>query len=366
MFNLLEKKSVGLDISDYSIEVVSLGGSIKNPRLLSLGRITLEEGIVENGKILNKEKLEKHLKGLIKNPKFGELKTRKIIFSLPESRSFIQIFKIPSDLKKEGEEEEIKSQIAQTIPYPLEALYFDYKIKEGINFKEILLGAVPKKIVNDYLEIFKSCQLQSVILEIESESLARSLIDKKQKPVLIADIGARTTNFSVFDENGLRLSVSTPIAGNKFTRVLAEKLKISKEEAENLKIKIGLNAKLKKGRIFLILQKEIYNIIKEINKVFNYFQKKEQKEITKIILIGGSANLPCLKDYLSQNLEKEVVIGDPWVKINIDILRKKEYFKKALEISPILYSTVIGSALRGLIKKPEEAGLNLLPKGRKL
>ncbi|MDO8504217.1 MAG: hypothetical protein Q7S60_06095, partial [bacterium] len=55
-----------------------------------------------------------------------------------------------------------------------------------------------------------------------------------------------------------------------------------------------------------------------------------------------------------------VEIGDPWVRINIDILKKKEYFKEALEINPILYSTVVGAALLGLSKNPEKAGINLL------
>ena len=70
--------------------------------------------------------------------------------------------------------------------------------------------------------------------------------------------------------------------------------------------------------------------------------------------------LPHLPEYLSDNLEKEVTIGDPWQKINIDILKKKKYFKKALQVNPVLYSTVIGSALRGLAKNSQKAGINLL------
>jgi len=84
--------------------------------------------------------------------------------------------------------------------------------------------------------------------------------------------------------------------------------------------------------------------------------------IEKIILAGGSAALPHLPEYLAENLEKPVAIGDPWVKINIDILKKKEYFEKALEVNPVFYSTVIGSALRGLSKDPAKEGINLLPK----
>jgi type IV pilus assembly protein PilM len=199
-------------------------------------------------------------------------------------------------------------------------------------------------------------------LEIESVSLARALIDAAETPTLISDIGARTANFSVFDEKGLKLSISITAAGNKFTKAISEKLNISLESAENLKKEAGLNSELKEGKVFLILQKELQEIIKEIKKIKEYFKNKTGKSIGKIVLAGGSAVLPELKEYLAENLEMAVEIGDPWLKINIDILKKKEYFKKALEINPIFYSTCIGSALRGLSKTPQKDGINLLPR----
>jgi len=351
-------KAFGLDISDYSIEIISLSGSLEKPKLLALGRAILEPGIVGNGKVLQKEKLEAVLEELIKKPKFCKIKTKKFIFALPESKTFIHFFKFPEALEKEKAKKEIEFQAIHNFPFPLKELYFDFEVKN----KEVLLVAVQKDIVDDYLEIFKNLKLQPIALEIESLSLARSSTENKEETILIADIGARTTNFSIFDKNRLKLSISIDIAGNKFTQSLSEKLNVSFQEAENLKKEIGLDPEKREGKVFLILQKEIQEIISEIKKIEDYFQKKEQKAIEKIILAGGSAILPRLAVYLAENLEKSILIGDPWGKINIDILRKKEYFEKALEISPILYSTVIGSALRGLVKNPAEAGINLLPK----
>ncbi|TSC75292.1 MAG: type IV pilus assembly protein PilM [Parcubacteria group bacterium Gr01-1014_30] len=364
MFNFFGRKPFGLDISDYSIEMISLSGSPESPRLLSMGRVTLAAGIVEDGVVLNKEKLKERLLILVEKPEFGKLKTRQIIFSLPESKSFIHILPTPQVVLGRKERQEVESQIERIFPYPLSDLYFDYKIRQGAAFAEILAVAAPKKVVDDYLEVFRSCRLLPIALEIESESLTRSLVNEADKPFLIADIGARTTNFSVFDENGLRLSISLPVAGNRLTHILAEKLKVSWLQAENLKREVGLNPDLEKGKIFLILQKEIQKIISEIKKIDDYFQEKTKKEIKKIVLAGGSANLPRLADYLSENLEKPAIVIDPWININIDILRGKEYLKKALLVDPVLYSSAIGSALRGLFDQPEAAGLNLLPKSR--
>ncbi len=367
-----KKSAFGLDISDYSIEVISLSGSLENPRLLAMGRIILEPGIIKDGEILNEEKLTSSLKNLIKNPKFGKIKTRKFIFSIPESRTFIYILEFPKDLKKKEELEFVKSQVKQTFPYSLKDLYLDFKIFTPLDNKhltgqdkEVLLIAAPKNIVDGYLEIFKSCQLQPLVLEVESESLARSLIKDQKETVLIVDIGARTSNFSIFDEKGLRISISNKTAGNKFTQSLAERLKISLKEAEKLKRKFGLNPEIEEGKFFLVLQKDIQlGIVWGIRKIEKYFQKKTGKKIEKIILAGGSAMLPYIQEYLAKNLEKEIVIGNPWAKINTKILKKKGHSKRLDGVKSIFYATCIGSTLRGLTKNPKKAGINLI-KGRK-
>ena len=359
---MLNPKIFGVDISDYSIEIIALTGSSQNPQLLAMGSEILKTGIIEDNIILNKEKLKDTLKNLIKNPQFGEIKSNKFIFSLPESRCFVHVFELPQDFKKEEELEFVESEASRTFPFLLSELYFDFIVRTKSNSREVLLVASPKNIINEYLEVFKSLKLQPIAVDIESESLARVLIEKieKNQAVLIVDIGAKVTNFGIFEENGLSESFSNKIGGNKFTQVLSEKLKISLEEAENLKKEIGLNPGRKGGKVFLILQKEIQEIILEIRKIEDYFQKKEGKKITKIILAGGSSQMPRLQKYLTENLEKEVLIGDPWVKINVDILREKEHFKKGLKPDPVLYSTAIGSALRGLAKNPEKIGINLI------
>lgn len=354
MTMFFKKTSLSIDISDFSIEVICLEGPINSPRLLALGRAKLTEGIVEDGQILDRKALEKSLKEVIEKPKFGRIGTKKLIFSLPESKSFIHRFQLPANLPKGQIPEYLSSQARENFPYQLENLYFDYQ--------EALLVAAPKRIVNDYLEIFKSCHLKPQALEIESLSLARALLADSKEPVLIADIGARTTNLNIFDGGELKLSFSVPIAGNKFSQAVSEKLNIPLERAENLKKEIGLNPVIGEGKVFLILQKELQGIVEEIKKIKGYFQDKTGKSIEKMVLAGGSSALPNLGKYLAENLGITVEIGDPWLKINIDILKRKESFEKALEINPILYSTAIGAALRGLDKRPEKSGINLLPK----
>jgi len=352
MFNFFQKP-LGIDISDHSIEIISLSGSPDKPKLLALERIILKPGIVKDGKIIQKEKLEEYLKNSVSKPRFGEIKTRNLIFSLPESETFIHSFDIPEDLDSKEKIKEIEDEARKTFPFPLGELYYDFMTNEK---KNVLLAATPKKVVDDYLELFKNCQLNATIFETTSESLARSLINENTV-ALIVDIGAVTTSFSIFDEKRLRVSSSLATGGERFTELIAEKLEISKSEAETLKIEIGLDPQKKKGRVFLILQKEMQKIIKKIREMDSYFEERTAKKIEKIILAGGAVLTPNIKDYLADNLEKEITIVNPWEKIEFNI---KQYFKKSLKLEPIFFTAAIGSALRGLTRNPKKAGINFL------
>ncbi len=357
-FNLSRQKPFGLDISNDSVKCVVLGGSLSSPKLLAMGDALLEPEVFTGLRIADRKKLKKSIIKLIKNPQFGKLKTEKFIFSLPESKSFTHVFEVSEELKEKEILDFVKSQAIENFPYPLKDLCFDYNLRE----RRVLLVAAQKNVINDYLSLFKDCGIQPIAFETESISLGRALIEKDSKPTLIVDIGAEVTNLTVFDVSCLMLSDSLEVGGERFSQALIEKLSVSKEESERLKRKVGIDPGFKKGRAFLILQKEIRPIIEEIKRLSAYFKEKTGRDFEKLILAGGSSAMPYLSEYLKENVDISLEICDPWVKINIDLLKKKEYFKKALEVNPNLYSIAIGSALRGLIKNPARADINLMPK----
>lgn len=343
----------GLDISDFSIEVVLLAKEEKKIKLVAVGRTKLDPGVVRDTKILNKEKLKDKLLTLVSKPDFGEISTKKLIFAIPETKSFVHTFEIPKNLEEDKISDFIKSKAIEVFPFPLEDLNFDFKIFENY----VLLVAAPKEILRAYFEFFRMTGFEPVAFENESLSLGRALI--KEKESVILDIGAKTTSIILFDKGKLRLSFSMDVAGDKFTESISEILKIPLKEAEKLKWKVGLNPEKEEGRVFAILQKEVIEILNEYRKIVKYFYEKTGKEIQEIILTGGSALLPYLVDYLSENLQKKVILANPWKKIGIGSLIKNN-LKKRLEKNSVFYSTAVGLALRGLEKNPEKNSINLL------
>jgi type IV pilus assembly protein PilM len=220
-----------------------------------------------------------------------------------------------------------------------------------------------KEVVDRYVEVMHLVGIEPIVLDIESASLGRTLLpasysEKQQnKPTssMIIDIGARTTNVSIFDSSRtLNLSVTIPIAGNHFTKAIAEELKKKDDEAEKLKRTFSLDDKETDNKILSILQAHLQKIIKEIQNAIKYYEDKVGNKIEQVILVGGSALLPKLDEHFMAKLERKVIIGNPLEKIlDTEVLDRK---------NSVLFANVIGLALRGV--GDISVGINLLGQNR--
>ncbi|KPJ71360.1 hypothetical protein AMJ50_02620, partial [Parcubacteria bacterium DG_74_3] len=314
MLNLFKKPAFGLDISDYSIEALELEKKLGKIYLGAYGRVELEKGIVEDGKILNKEKLKEKIKKLIGNTVPRKLKINQVIVSLPESKTFFHISKLPANLVGKELYSAIESEALKTIPLAPEDLYFDFQIaKKEKDWQEVLYVGTLRETVNEYLGVLKDAGLSPLAFDIESASLTRAFGAEmiKDGGVLIADIGTTTTVLTIFDEELIRVSAIVPIAGNDFTRVISEKLKISLEKAEGLKRNCGLNPKKREGKIMLILQGFLQDILNEIKTFISFYEEKSGRKIKKILLCGGSSLIPELSSYLASNIGINTYIPNP-------------------------------------------------------
>lgn len=355
MFYIFRQIPFGLDISDFSIEALQLKKSFGRVYLKTYARIVLEKGIVEDGKIINQEKFKEKVKELLANAR-PKIKTKRVIISLPESKTFFKIFKFSNDFKGEELKEAVKKKAFRTIPLNPQDIYFDFKvISETDSEKEVFYVAVSKEIVDNYLEIFKDIGLEITVLDIEAGSLARAFENEmiKEGAVLIVDIGARTTILTIFDKNFIRQSIVLSIGGNYFTETIAKKLGISFEKAEELKKIYGLDLEKGERKIVFILQNLFKEIFDRVKQLISFYEKRSGQKVKKVLLCGGSSLMPKLISNFSLNLGIESKLANPFLGIEKSMPKEK--------IHPIFFSNVVGLAKRAFFENPQEQGINLIP-----
>src|SRR3989338_3440871 len=146
----------------------------------------LQEGALVNGHIVNKEEFIQSIKRLI-----GKSKTRirYVILSIPDDKVFSKIFKFPKNIKDEKLKGTMELSIGFQLPIRPADAYLDWEKveKETGDENEVLLAAVPKLIVNDYVAAVESAGLKIIAVEFHLLSIARAIPPNDETVLVLKD-----------------------------------------------------------------------------------------------------------------------------------------------------------------------------------
>lgn len=241
-------------------------------------------------------------------------------FSLPSNKEILEIF--PKEYIVDGEKG-IKDPLGmQGVRLEVEAM---------------VLGGFSPYLRNSNQAV-SGAGLQILSLTPAPLASAKAVLTQRERElgVLLLDIGAGTTGLCVFeDENLIHLTVF-PIGSGNITNDIAICLKTDIDTAEKIKIQFGssiLEKKPQKGRskkdqiriegphseeplvfthkmLVKIIEARVSEILKEV--------QKELKKIGRagllpsgVVLTGGGAKLPKIKDFCKKELKLPCRIGLP-------------------------------------------------------
>jgi type IV pilus assembly protein PilM len=355
------KHFLGIDIGTYSIKIVEISQSGNKQKLENYGSILASSfyekpfrTFSKNTILFSTQEIVEAIKVIIDEAK---IKTKKAVFSIPDFSTLFTNFELPY-MEKEELNQAVRYEARQHIPLPLKEVSLDWQIikRNPVELKKrnsiskeklkVLLVAASNKIIEQYQEIAQLSKLEIISLEAEVFSLMRALIKKDEKEsIALIEIGATSTTCSIINEAKLENSYSLSIASNDFDKKIAEKNNIDYLEAEKLKKELGIlnNNKIDEKNVREYLLPLIDSIIIEIEKSFNDFYQKGGKEIQKIILAGGAVLLPGLKEYFQFRFKKEVLIAQPFSRLDYPPI-----LEKILKEMGPSYAIAIGTALWGL------------------
>ncbi len=176
--------------------------------------------------------------------------------------------------------------------------------------------------------------LQDLIPTVLASSRAVLNDREKELGVCVLDIGAGSTDMSVFEEGGLIYAAVFPVGSANITNDIAICLKTDINTAEKIKLEFGScknfgepeqkgkksNKKISlEGEDGLLFSKKILSDIIEarVSEIFD-LANKELKKISKfgtlpagIVLTGGGAKLPGIKDLAKEEFKLPCRIGFP-------------------------------------------------------
>jgi len=350
-----DESVAGIDIGSSSIKVVQLKKKSGRAVLETYGEIALGPYAgVEIGRATNlpPEKIAEVLIDLLKE---ANISTKKCGVAIPSASSLISLIEMP-ELPEKELATMVPLEARKYIPVPISEVTLDWWIiprpdreisymegaTEGVRrgkLTDVLLVAILNDALSKYRSVVNAAGLDCGFFEVEIFSTIRAVLDRSDMaPVMILDIGSSLTKLSVVERGIIKNSHTINRGSQDITLAVSKSLGISVLDAEKKKRAEGLLVSAD-GAGDTVLR----FIFSEANRALFDYEKKTGKNVGKIILTGGGATLKGLYEVAKESFQTEVVLGDPFSKIETPA-----FLEKVLKEAGPEFAVALGVALRRL------------------
>ncbi len=362
LFKRKQKQYLGIDFGATGIKVVQLQGENGRGKLFTYGILEFisEETGVEY--VENHEKASALLKSVCAR---ARITIHEAVAALPMPSVFSAVLSLSAVPKKELRQA-VEWEAKKLIPFPLEEVTLDFREltrnteakSEAADSKKspddsgqslpILLTAAPNAIIEKYMSIAKGAGLTLGALETEAFALIRALLDNDPTPTVIVDMGALRSNILMVDRGIPMLTRSVQIGGKKCTEVIAQELGVTETEAETMKRDFSLSGNLGRGSSGAlpdIIKEVLAPLVNELKYSFNVYRTRNvvARNPERIVLTGGSAEMPGLAEFFAAEFNLRTFLGNPWNKVDAH-----PDLRKVLQKMGTRFAVAIGLALRNI------------------
>ena len=344
---------IGLDISSSSAKLVELGMSATGEYVLErLASEPFEKGWITDGQI---EKFDEVVAAVRKLIAKSGTKTRQVVMAMPQSAVITKRIMLPAGLRDEELELQVESEANQYIPFSLDEVSLDFCVigpspTSGGDI-EVLIAASRKERVQDRQGLAEAAGLKPVVLDIESHASLLAMgrivdtLPNEGRDALVAlfEIGADTTSLKVLREGEMLYDRDQAFGGSQLTTLISRQYGLSFEEAEQKKL-AGDQLEDYESQV---LTPFVDSLSQEIGRALQYFfTSTPHHKVHYVMLAGGTATLPGLKDRVTELTGFASMVVNPFDGMKIGSNVKETKVRKE---SPS-YLTACGLAMRRFLQ----------------
>ena len=352
--------SLGIDIGRFEIKAVQLAKNPKGFQLMNYGA----EPIADQSKDYDPERIDESgilaaTERLLSRMKINPKRVRTLTTGLSNQQSSIRQLKMVNTDDEAELSQALQFEARKHIPMDGTDALMDFQIL-GEDVREmdklnVLLVATTQRNMNNHLKMLRNMNFRPGIVDSEAIGMANSYIVEHGLPEdganVFLNIGAVSSILVVWGRQAPFFARDIQIGGHHFTRELMEKKEISYQEADAWKCSpqhtelidklVGAGA----GDFSVsVAEHTIYdNLVDEIRRSLRYYIKESNESFFhKILIMGGSAGIPGLAEFVSNRLNVPAEVFSPFLQLHHSLQMEEESSAK--------YATAVGFAIRGLLE----------------
>ena len=328
---------VGIHLEQSSISAVQVKPGKQHNVLTHAAIRGLPEGLVFEGEVVDGDALAQELKALWKEGGFGG---KRVELGVANQKIVVRTMEFPQIDEKELRAA-IEFQAQEHIPIPVDEAILDYKVlsshaeEDGSIKQRILLVAAQREMVRQFVSVVKKAGLGIGGIDLQAFAMIRALAPKPSfldqgapaeatsaEVVALVNMGSGITNLVIAANGVPQFTRVINLGVEALTQALVQHRAIAPEEAEALRIQIGLAGEQPDppGDLTPETLQEIHQVLDqacepfadELRRSIDYYHTQEHVgEISRLVLTGDGALTRNIAYYLSQGLHLPVEIGNP-------------------------------------------------------
>ena len=294
---------VCVDIGASSIKLLEMDTTGAEPLITNIAMAPLADGVFASN-ILNKtEVAAEEITKLLSSHGIAD---KRIITAMPAPSVFTKRVKMPK-LDYSELASNIEFEASNFIPHNIDAVRLDFHVigETGKNQLDVLVVAVKNEIIDSYMDCFGLAGLDVAVVDVDYFAIQNmfELVcpEKINSTTALINIGSRYSAVNICRAGESLFTGDISAGGKVFTEAISLELGITSNEAEDLK-KQKLGTDEDSESLKDILDEKIQHVAAEYNRQLSFFWNASGAEggIDEILLTGGSAVIPGLKEELSE------------------------------------------------------------------
>lgn len=251
------------------------------------------------------------------------LPTKKAVTSVCGNAVIVRYVKL-NKMSREDLSKSIRFEAEPYIPFNIDDVNLSFSIlgdvfEDGQAQMEAVLVAAKRDSVDLRVELLREAGLQPAILDVDAFAIENAFEhasgSTSSETVLFMNIGANVTNMSIVEKGISRVVRDVFIAGNTFTKAVQRHYQCDVHTAEQKKILTGLQenpADPDSQQVVEALLPVARDLVTEVQRSIDFYLSQGQdRNVNRILLCGGSANLKLLDQFLTEELKTPVELFNP-------------------------------------------------------
>jgi type IV pilus assembly protein PilM len=324
---------IGLDIGSFAVRAaeVSIDGPVRS--LTRFGQVTLPPGAVVDGEVVDVDAVAEAVKRLWSSVGFS---SKRVIVGVSSQRVIVRLAEV-----LEMSERELRSSLqfeaADLIPIPVEEAVLDSSILSSEETSSttpeaprmrILLAAAQRTMVGRHLAVLKKAGLEAIAVDPLALALLRGarfddMHGSDDDADAVVSIGAALTTIAVQQGGVVRFVRVIGVGGSNLTNAVSAETGVDADMAEGIKRRAGpgdpavVSAMGKSTPV--AMSRHVAVLVDQVRGSIDFYgAQKGARQVGRIILTGGGAQVEGAFDGLRNALGPIVQYADPLAGLDTD------------------------------------------------